>query len=678
MAALVAATPPLVQEAIAGAAASCIVDGTCSAPSSPQGVGNALIQKGAMAGRLVAEEEHDGGADAEDSPGKERQNFHSLGRSKAARRPIEVLLQTHLDMEASQEQTLAVGEQCAAWCGETDEWCGYDECKKCDPCIGWKPPTPAPTTPAPTQEGCALGCILDWCSVAACSKCSNCPTPEPTPPPTLRLPELFGTSCDARYLRLENQLHIQPVWQVPTPDPQFPNDMRSIAGPNEKCGDTAQGISNGCDKYDHWKTFQEVTDEEVKVIGPSGVQYTDVGQGDLGTCYFLATIASIAYQQPKMIEDMFPTEFQDLYKQNIYTTKWWLNGKEHLLRVDNQIPADAGGPVFAGMSPTKEFWPLILEKTWAKIVGNYKAQEGGRFDEVMLAITRAPTRTIKDLKSDPEGLWAAMLAAAAAKAPQTAWCKTGKYGLSGSHVYAVMNVEVNTAGKKVKVYNPWRSDNYKGSLDDQDVSQGDGTFWMTFEEFQQAFEWYWISEAVPNYRTMGYQAVPGNKAMKVSMTVASEDKFIVCLNWPKARILTGATCSNYLFVQSSMTVCKDDGAGSCANGSTVTGQEMVGGGGGLLFATMGSGAGKYIATIASKYDKNFAFIEKLSVTVYSDGADGAVEMTATEDDGAKAADPVIGANTVKEEVEGCEGWCGEDWCLWENGATCGKCDFCTS
>ena len=72
----------------------------------------------------------------------------------------------------------------------------------------------------------------DWEGGATCGMCEFCP--------------ILGTSCDARYLRLENTLSNQAAWLVPESDPQFPPDMRSIAEPDKTCGDSAQGIKNSC------------------------------------------------------------------------------------------------------------------------------------------------------------------------------------------------------------------------------------------------------------------------------------------------------------------------------------------------------------------------------------------------------------------------------------------------
>jgi len=73
------------------------------------------------------------------------------------------------------------------------------------------------------------------------------------------------------------------------PDPMFEAGKHSIASRHDNCG---------CSKFNHWATFEEVAHRHgtpFMVFGPQHVQYHDIGQGQLGTCYFLAAVASIAY-----------------------------------------------------------------------------------------------------------------------------------------------------------------------------------------------------------------------------------------------------------------------------------------------------------------------------------------------------------------------------------------------
>merc|ERR1719162_932314 len=106
-----------------------------------------------------------------------------------------------------------------------------------------------------------------------------------------------------------------------------------------------------------------------------------------------------------------------------------------------------------------------------------------------------------------------------------------------------------------------------------------------------------------------------------------------------------------------MTVCKDNDAGGCTDGSAITGTRMEGSSDGLVFATIDSGSGTYTASITSTYQDTFSFITELSVTVYSEIASGVVQMTT-----AGASNP---APALAPEPTACPGWCTEDYCTWE-------------
>lgn len=54
-----------------------------------------------------------------------------------------------------------------------------------------------------------------------------------------------------------------------------------------------------------------------------------------------------------------------------------MNGKPRLVAVDDWVPGRAQGSSFSKVSTDKDFWPLILEKAYAKIHGNYQIIEGG-------------------------------------------------------------------------------------------------------------------------------------------------------------------------------------------------------------------------------------------------------------------------------------------------------------
>lgn len=55
-------------------------------------------------------------------------------------------------------------------------------------------------------------------------------------------------------------------------------------------------------------------------------------------------------------------------------------------------------PFFAGMSRDGSIWPMLMEKVWAKVNGNYEQIEGGNPIEAYDFIAGCPTTTYKTNK----------------------------------------------------------------------------------------------------------------------------------------------------------------------------------------------------------------------------------------------------------------------------------------
>jgi hypothetical protein len=66
-----------------------------------------------------------------------------------------------------------------------------------------------------------------------------------------------------------------------------------------------------------------------------GIEPTDIHQGWLGNCYFLATLASIA-RNPERVKTLFYTK--EANPAGIYMVSFYLNGLETPVIVDDHFP----------------------------------------------------------------------------------------------------------------------------------------------------------------------------------------------------------------------------------------------------------------------------------------------------------------------------------------------------
>ena len=100
--------------------------------------------------------------------------------------------------------------------------------------------------------------------------------------------------------------------------------------------------------------------------GPSA---DDVYQGDLGDCYYVATLASIAQEKPDYIQNMFRDN-----GDNTFTVRFYNNGVADYVTVDRYLPTrSSGNAVYAGWgvgsytSTTNELWVALAQKAYAQL-----------------------------------------------------------------------------------------------------------------------------------------------------------------------------------------------------------------------------------------------------------------------------------------------------------------------
>lgn len=100
----------------------------------------------------------------------------------------------------------------------------------------------------------------------------------------------------------------------------------------------------------------------------NGATYSDVNQGNLNDCYFLASLAETALKSPATIADMFIVN-----GDGTYTVKFYNNGQVAYVTVDSYLPTDGTGHLtYAGggklyNDPANELWVSLAEKAYVQI-----------------------------------------------------------------------------------------------------------------------------------------------------------------------------------------------------------------------------------------------------------------------------------------------------------------------
>jgi hypothetical protein len=172
--------------------------------------------------------------------------------------------------------------------------------------------------------------------------------------------------------------------------------------------------------------------------------------------------ASAIGEWPSLVKSVFLT--QNKNKAGIFALRVFLRGKPYIISVDDSIMFNKYGyPAFAQLSDDgTSAWGLIIEKVWAKVVGNYLKANGGYFNNGLRFLTGSPIFSYTVSSSTSFSLLNA-----ADKANYIIGADTGSgtdstfnvCGIPNGHVYSILSAFTMTdASSTYSVYmirNPW-------------------------------------------------------------------------------------------------------------------------------------------------------------------------------------------------------------------------------
>jgi hypothetical protein len=209
-----------------------------------------------------------------------------------------------------------------------------------------------------------------------------------------------------------------------------------------------------------------------------GISYTDIHQGMLGDCYFLAALGSLAKQNSTMIQNMFIDN-----GDNTFSVGFHVDGKMHYVTVDRFLPVYTDGDdaaVFAQFGAdkddlTNELWVALAEKAFAQLNesnpagrNSYQAVGNGGLPALpmsrltgwdaqiasMYSATNPSTTTFTSDQIINKLNSGKLLALGTPAAPVNS-------NIIGDHAYAVVGYDATTG--KFKLFNPHGIDSAGGS-----------------------------------------------------------------------------------------------------------------------------------------------------------------------------------------------------------------------
>jgi hypothetical protein len=194
----------------------------------------------------------------------------------------------------------------------------------------------------------------------------------------------------------------------------------------------------------------------------NGISTTDIKQGQVGDCYFLSSLGSIANEQPNYIQNMFIDN-----GDNTWSVRFNNSGKWDYVTVDRFLPTNSSGNlVYASQgsnfaSTANELWVALAEKAYAQIgesgwtrgthrTNSYQSIEAGWMTYVINQVTGLATTW-----NNIDGL---------TKQTMVDWVNSNKIitlgtgtspgnNLVGAHAYAVTSY--NASNDTFFVRNPW-------------------------------------------------------------------------------------------------------------------------------------------------------------------------------------------------------------------------------
>ncbi|XP_005364365.1 calpain-3 isoform X4 [Microtus ochrogaster] len=262
-----------------------------------------------------------------------------------------------------------------------------------------------------------------------------------------------------------------------------------------------------------WKRPKEICENPRFIIG--GANRTDICQGDLGDCWFLAAIACLTLNE-RLLFRVIPHDqsFVENYA-GIFHFQFWRYGDWVDVVIDDCLPTYNNQLVFTKSNHRNEFWSALLEKAYAKLHGSYEALKGGNTTEAMEDFTGGVTEffEIKDAPSDMYKIMRKAIERGSLMGCSIDTIVPVQYetrmacGLVKGHAYSVTGLEEALfKGEKVKLVrlrNPWGQVEWNGSWSDgwkdwsfvdkdekdrlQHQVTEDGEFWMSYEDFVYHF-----------------------------------------------------------------------------------------------------------------------------------------------------------------------------------------------
>jgi len=244
-------------------------------------------------------------------------------------------------------------------------------------------------------------------------------------------------------------------------------------------------------------------------------------QGQIGNCWIIAAISSLAEVPERITSAFINTEISDV---GIYAVKQYAIGVPFTQIVDDYLPMYAGQPMFTNYGKDGSIWGAVMEKSLAKRYGNYEHTVAGWMYAGVSAINGSPWVEFKHHETEKSTLWEKIKMHDKDADIMTAGTEVdSSNGVVGGHAYSIIDHVIleGRRGEEVKlvmIRNPWGEEGFTGRWSDdasewteahkdavekqtgfRPRSNNEGIFFMDLDEFHETFSETQINQDTRNW-----------------------------------------------------------------------------------------------------------------------------------------------------------------------------------
>ncbi len=223
------------------------------------------------------------------------------------------------------------------------------------------------------------------------------------------------------------------------------------------------------------------------LFSSAGPSYSDLAQGDLGDCYLLSALGSIAKASPQDIENMFINNGDGTYTVRFFTS----SGTADYVTVNTALPVSSSkgsSLIYSNLGVGNSLWLPLAEKAYAQWneTGNegrggkndYASTEGGWMGDVYGQVLGYSAQNVYSMSSSTQLINAVTTSADAVTiGTDGTFNYSSSTGLYGDHAYVVLSY--NSSTQLFQLYNPWGIDQPSALTWSQLAANCDGFSYIT-------------------------------------------------------------------------------------------------------------------------------------------------------------------------------------------------------